>query len=297
MNDRIVIDPDICNERPVVQGTLTTFQTVREVMPQWRKSEIRMAEGWGNAKTEDRLESRQVRAGTILGLPHACLVWSWAVAVGIWLCSNQSARSELVVARFTYPPDAQTAWPAINFDGVGGIELSFSPMMIFPTNLIGNAFRLTATGDADLELLQDQFGRALPLRPGDIISSQPQSGHWQSADQTFVWTRNERYLGIQTIGVGMPGESDFMGIRLQDGADWHYGWVEFGLLTSPFQNLKPAVVAYAYETTPGLPVTVPEPRGFAVLALCVGFVPLLVKRPRFHASFGPSRVSVGFRTQ
>ena len=95
----------------------------------------------------------------------------------------------------------------------------------------------------------------------------------------------------------MPGEGDFMGIRLHDGADWHYGWVEFGLLASPFLNLKPAVVGYAYETIPSLPVTVPEPYGFAVLALCVGFVALLLKRHRLHASFGLTSISVGFRTQ
>ncbi len=30
MNDRIVIDPDICNGRPVVRGTRITVQTVLE---------------------------------------------------------------------------------------------------------------------------------------------------------------------------------------------------------------------------------------------------------------------------
>jgi len=236
------------------------------------KSEIRNPKPEGNPKPEAR-NSKEFSGGVgACGVRALSLRPALALALCLGLVGSGLTKADPIGGTFTYPTNATSAWPDIDFNQDGTSDLSFVHYFVPPpTGMLGNIIRLDARGASRLEVLQDQFGRVQPLKVGDTVSLNPVVGNWQAtAEHTIVWSRNERPLDIQVWGVGYSAAGDYTGIRFNDSSDWHYGWVQFGLLPSVWLDRQPGVLAYAFETTPGLAVTIPEPHSLTLWALAAG---------------------------
>ena len=201
-----------------------------------------------------------------LRVPLGC--WLYCLLLGF--AFNNSA--DVIRQSVTFPPGAVAGWPSVDFDGDGIHELSFDFYALGHES--GGVMFLDVHGSSSTEVVLQDW-RVLPLRPGDTVSLTPVIGQWQPTGlQNSVWTLS--FTSTPEVpppapgqGVGMPGYGDFMGVRFQEGSDWHYAWVRFGLLDASSLPLPqpgwPSVLEYAYETFPNTPILVPEPSVCALL--------------------------------
>ena len=79
-------------------------------------------------------------------------------------------------------------------------------------------------------------------------------------------------------GQFLPGEIGYLGFRLEDGGEYYYGYMRVLLGNS---SVGGTVLDWAYESTPGLGITVvPEPSSYALLGGAIFGLGALVWRRR-----------------
>jgi hypothetical protein len=167
----------------------------------------------------------------------------------------------------------------IDLDGT--VELTFTSYALTTHSLESSAtLFMKVTCSERAEVLLDA-GRVLPLSGGVILSPTPGAGTWErSTSGSTVWTfplASPSPPGTNIIvagddpsgdeprprvptGVGMPGQGNFMGVRIQRSGGWHYAWVHFGVREAASSSLPtldlPTVLGFAYASIPDVPVEV-----------------------------------------
>jgi hypothetical protein len=191
-----------------------------------------------------------------------------AVFISMLLAAGLARAS--VVDTFVFTTNGTPYWGAVDFNGDGTNDISFSQLILsiegWPPSSVFS-MQLFVSGNFSNEVLTLNSNMVVPLHPGMIISPDPTVGSWgpswwvppPPAEMTNgppVFTGSNG--GLPSEGLCTQGQDGYMGVKFLIGPDWHYGWIRFGF-GSNVQSTLPGVMEFAYETTPNTPIVVPWP--------------------------------------
>jgi hypothetical protein len=108
-------------------------------------------------------------------------------------------------------------------------------------------------GNAILGVPVGSFNYPSNLSSGQVVSS---ARPWNSAYALHDFCYGVGYANSQFCGV----TDGFIGLRFDIDGSYHYGWARLDVINSSSYVLKD----YAYEDTPGAPITIPNPATLSV---------------------------------